>query len=107
MPQFNVGLFPAMLLQIVGIEADSARDAITQAIDETEARYLSPSGDGCDALVFGDEFVRYLADPVSAGIADGSNCQTFLDAAHLAADAQDQADGLPLYERPARAETPV
>lgn len=107
MPKFNVDLYPAMLLPIVDIEADSAHDAIIKAVDKATAQLVGPAGHGRHTLIFGDEFVRYVVKPVTIGIINGINCQTFLDAAHLAADAQDQADGLPLYERPARAEPRV
>ncbi len=101
MPIFNVYLFPVMTLHVCGIEAEDATQAIEKAIQFAESEHLHPDTNPRSPLVYADEFVRYVVDPVVNGEPDYRKSETYLDAAHLASDQWDKQSGYPSYERAA------
>jgi hypothetical protein len=97
-PKFNVYLYPAMVLHLSDIDADDPTQAITKAIQIAEADYLDAGGNPRAGLVYAEEFVRYVVDPVVNGEPDYDKSETFLDVAHLAGDQRDRSSGFQAYD---------
>lgn len=80
MPKFNVHLFPIVRVKFQDIEAATAAEAITKAIEAFEFH-------GCELrneTEFADAFERYVVDPIGEdGTEDLDNSAWFYDVAQL------------------------